>query len=723
MTVTPVRLGHQLPVPDTHGVTPVPLDVSSPGAAGPVTLLEGSTFAVSDRAGSMAANRAHGVFFRDNRVISTWHLTVDDDPVEPLGVVPQGAYAATFVARATPRGGAHDATVLVHRRRLVADGLREDITVANHGLEPAAVRLVLQVDADFADLFDVKDGKFGASHEVVRRASGRELTITITRGERQRGVRVTAQDGVATTAGFTFALVVPPQGEWGTTVEVLPSVEGEEVDAVFPLDIPLDETAPARRVANWRSATPQVDSGSRSLTQALRQSSVDLNALHITDPFLGRYVVAAGAPWFMTLFGRDSLLSAWMALPFDPSLALGTLEALAAAQGTAVDAPSEEEPGKILHEVRRGLDPERALGGRSVYYGSVDATPLFVILLDEAARWGCDPGRVRALLPAADRALQWITEHGDADGDGFVEYRRRTDRGLVNQGWKDSEDGVNFAVGRLAEPPIALVEVQAYVYGAYLARAHLAEINGDDVTQRRCTERAATLRARFDEAFWLPERGHYALALDADKRPVDSLTSNIGHALWTGIALPDRANAVADHLLGPELFSGWGVRTLATSMTRYNPVSYHNGSVWPHDNALVVAGLMRYGKADHARRIAAGLVDAAVAFGGRLPELFCGFDRADVPVPVAYPTSCSPQAWAAATPISLLRSLLRLHPCVPHRTVNVAPALPEGWGQVRIRGLRVGDATMDVDTAADRAVSTLPGGLDVTASTDEGGRP
>lgn len=721
MTSSANRLGHQLPVPDNPGVTPLSLDLSSAGSAGPVTLLEGSTFAVSDRVGNMAQNRAQGVFFRDNRVVSTWRLTVDDEPVEPLGVLPQGAYAATFVARAAPRGGAHDATVLVHRRRLVADGLREDITVANHGLEPAAVRIVLTVDADFADLFDVKDGRYGATHEVVRHAAGRELTLTVTRGERRRGVRVTAQDGIATTSGFTFTLVVPPQGEWGTTVEVLPSVEGEEMDAVFPLDTPLHETAPARRVASWRSATPHVESASRSLTQALRQSSVDLNALHITDPFRGRYVVAAGAPWFMTLFGRDSLLSAWMALPFDPTLALGTLESLAAAQGTTIDARSEEEPGKILHEVRRGLDPGRALGGGSVYYGSVDATPLFVMLLDEAARWGCDPERVKQLLPAADRALEWIADYGDGDGDGFIEYRRKTDRGLVNQGWKDSHDGVNSAVGRLAEPPIALVEVQAYVYGAYLARAHLAEIHGDDVTRKRCNERAADLRARFDEAFWLPERGHYALALDGEKRPVDSLTSNMGHALWTGIALPDRADAVADCLLDPELFSGWGIRTLATSMTRYNPVSYHNGSVWPHDNALVVAGLMRYGKVEHAQHVASGLIDAAAAFGGRLPELFCGFERADTPVPVAYPTSCSPQAWAAATPISLVRSLLRLHPDVPGRTVNVAPALPGAWGRLWIDGVRVGVASLDIDTAAPGAVAAPPDGLDVTGTEEIGG--
>jgi glycogen debranching enzyme len=697
-------------------VTPT-FDAASGSLAAPggsVTLLEGSSFAVSDHVGDMSPQRQQGVFYRDTRILSTWRLTADDEPLHPLAVLPEGTYAASFVTRAAPRPGASEATLLVTRRRLVADGLREDVTVANHGLEPAAVRLMLHVDADFADLFDVKDARYRPPHEVGRTLSGREIHLWVTHAEVERGVRVRAQDGVTVPTGFVFSVVVPPQGEWGTTVEVLPTVQGEAVDAAFPLDTPLHETAPARRIASWRSATPVVETGSGALTQALRQSSADLNALHITDPFRGRYVVAAGAPWFMTLFGRDSLLSAWLALPFDPNLALGTLEALAAAQGREVDPRSEEEPGKILHEVRRGVDPTRALGGGSVYYGSVDATPLFVILLAEAARWGCDPDRVRALLPAADAALEWVEHFGDADGDGFVEYRRKTDRGLLNQGWKDSGDSIGFAVGRLAEAPIALIEVQAYVYGAYRARADLAAFHGDEVGRQRWDSRAEELRARVDDAYWLADRGWYALALDADKRPVDALTSNIGHALWTGVALPHRADDLAGHLLSPELFTGWGVRTLATSMTRYNPVSYHNGSVWPHDNALIVAGLVRYGRIEAAQRIATALIEASAAFGGRLPELFCGFDRTTTPLPVPYPASCSPQAWAAATPISLVRSLLRLDPCVPAGVVDVAPVLPDSWAPLRLRGLRVGATAMDVDTSAPGAVGTAPVGLTVT---------
>jgi glycogen debranching enzyme len=486
----------------------------------------------------------------------------------------------------------------------------------------------------------------------------------------------------------------------------------------FPVDRPVDEAVPSRRLATWRAASARVVCSEPVVERVLRRSQVDLGSLRIVDPARpGVEVVAAGAPWFMAAFGRDSLLSSWMALPFDPSLALGTLQTLAALQGRRVDVMSEEEPGRILHEVRRGVDESRALGGSRVYYGSVDATPLFVMLLDEVARWGAPWEKVAELLPAADAALAWVEEFGDRDGDGFVEYQRTTDRGLVNQGWKDSGDSISFADGRGAIAPIALCEVQGYVYGAYLARAHLAELDQDPLTASRCRERAGELRRRFDEAFWLSEQGYYAIALDRDKAPVDALASNMGHCLWTGIVRGERAGQVVERLLGPELFSGWGIRTLATSMARFNPVSYHNGSVWPHDNALVVAGLMRYGFTEAAQRVATGIMSTAATFGGRLPELFCGFDRRDVPVPVAYPSSCSPQAWAAATPLSLLRTLLRLDTCLPHRQVVADPVLPASWGHLHVTGLPLGPTRITLDTT-DPAVATTPLPEDVRYSDD-----
>jgi glycogen debranching enzyme len=447
----------------------------------------------------------------------------------------------------------------------------------------------------------------------------------------------------------------------------------------------------------------------------LGQSQKDLGALRIfdrDDPSLA--AVAAGAPWFMALFGRDSLLTAYMALPVDRTLAVGTLRTLARHQGRRADPLTEEEPGRILHEVRLGVLSGLSLGGGSVYYGSADATPLFVVLLGELTRWGAEAHQIRELLPHADRALEWIDRYGDRDADGFVEYQRATDRGLRNQGWKDSWDGITFADGRLAEPPIALCEVQGYVYDAFRRRAQLAQDLNEDATAERWLERADTLKTAFNERFWLPDRGWYAIALDRDKRPVDACASNMGHCLWSGIVDDDKAQSVAKHLLSPAMFTGWGVRTLSSAMGAYDPVSYHNGSVWPHDNAFIVAGLMRYGFVEEAQQVAAALLDAAEAFGGRLPELFCGFDRDQYDEPVPYPTSCSPQAWAAATPVHLIRTLLQFEPWLCRGKLWVDPVLPPEFVPLRVEGVALGDRRINLEVTAEGAeLEGLPTNLEV----------
>jgi glycogen debranching enzyme len=339
--------------------------------------------------------------------------------------------------------------------------------------------------------------------------------------------------------------------------------------------------------------------------------------------------------------------------------------------------------------------------GGNIYYGSADATPLFVMLLAECHRWGADSEVIRQLLPAADAALRWITDYGDRDGDGFVEYRRATDRGLINQGWKDSFDGINYATGHIAEAPIALCEVQGYVHAAMLARAELAEAFDDSRLAGLLRERAAELRVKFAEQFWLPDRGWYAVALDGGKRQVDALTSNVAHCLWSGIATDEHAAELVARMAAPEMDSGFGLRTLASNMGAYNPMSYHCGSIWPHDTAIAVAGLLRYrhvpGAVKLATRLATGLLDAAAAFEGRLPELFCGFPRSRFATPVPYPTSCSPQAWASAAPLLLVRSFLGLDPDTPSRTLTVRPQLPARWGKISLRALRLGATTVDLE--------------------------
>ncbi|MEV4706375.1 glycogen debranching N-terminal domain-containing protein [Actinoplanes sp. NPDC049316] len=686
-----------------------PLNAGEPAPADPaVTLFAGPAFCLSDHSGDIAPGSSHGLFVGDARVLSRWQLRLEGRRPEPLTVQAPDAYAGRFVLR----GPAGDSLLLV-RERLVDAGMRETVTVRNLGRAAVECELKLAVAADFADLFAVKDGREGMAG-VEATTSGGELRLTSC-ADAGRGLRVSASgDPVLAPDALTWRIAVPGHGSWSAEIVAEAMVAGRWIAPGFERGRPVDESAAARRLSAWRSAVTRVGAGSPGLAAVLTRTEIDLGVLQAPDPRTGQPFVAAGAPWYMTLFGRDSLLTAWMALPLDLSLAVGTLQALAATQGRTTDPRTEEQPGRILHELRLGPDSDRALGGNR-YYGTVDASPLFVMLLGEAWRWGAGEAVVRDLLPAADAALDWIDTYGDRDGDGFVEYERAAAHGLVNQGWKDSADAVSFADGRPARTPIALCEVQAYVHAALLARAELADAFGDPGRAAACRDRAARLRAAFAEAFWLPDRGWYALALDGDKRPVDALTSNPAHALWTGIAADAHAEALVARLSQSDMDTGYGLRTMSSAMAAYDPVSYHNGSVWPHDTAIAVAGLLRYahvpGAVELAHRLSAGVIEAAAGFGARLPELYCGFGRDEFAPPVPYPTSCSPQAWAAAAPLLLVRAALGLEPDVPRGTVGLTPRLPASWGTVTLSGLRLGAATLRITAAGDAGeIIGLPAG-------------
>jgi len=677
------------------------------GACSPATLIEGSSFCISEPGGDILPGRPQGLFVRDTRVLSRWELTVDGKEPQPLSVQHAEPYAATFIGRLPPRAGKADSTLLVVRRRYIGDGMREDITIRNTAARSVRCVLELGADADFADLFEVKGRSKPRAAASVHAA---DSSLVITSGRRDRDQELVINgDGEPTVAdgSLTWRLAIPGHGERTVSIEAVPVNDGVPMTLRYPRGKKIERAIPAKRLRKWRRRGPQVRTADQNLAAVLDRSVEDLGALRIFDPAHPRRpVVAAGAPWFMALFGRDSLLTAWMLLPWDAGLAAGTLQTLAAWQGEEVDAASEEEPGRILHEVRFGPASAMALGGRQAYYGTADATPLFVMLLGELQRWGFKEATVAALLPHADRALAWIEEYGDADGDGFVEYCRKTSHGLANQGWKDSWDGINFADGAIAEPPIALAEVQGYVYAAYQARAELAASAGDQAGARLWRKKAKQLKRAFNERFWLPDRGWFAVGLDRDKRPIDSLTSNIGHCLWTGIIDNDKAASVVRHLMSDDMFSGWGIRTLAQSMAAYNPMSYHNGSVWPHDNAICAAGLMRYGYVEHAQRVAESILDAAEHFAYRLPELFCGFSRQEFGTPVPYPTSCSPQAWAAAAPLLLVHTLLRFVPDMPTGQLWCAPVVPERYLPMRVGGLRLAKARA--------AVELWPSGWEIT---------
>ncbi|MCX4093125.1 glycogen debranching N-terminal domain-containing protein [Nocardia sp. alder85J] len=669
------------------------------GWGGPVTLVEGSTFCLSDRIGDVEPGTSHGLFFRDARVVSRWELRLDGQRPDPLSVLSPEAFTARFVLRRPPRAGAADSTLLVLRERLVADGLRETIVLENLGREPTAVALDLYVDADFVDLFAVKEGRSGHGRAEVL-VTDNELLLN-DRADRTRGLSISSSElPVMLPGSLSWRVVVPPGERWQTELLAQPTLANQLVHVQLRPGEHYESTEPGRKIEAWRDTATTVTAGNPLLSTVLQRTESDLGALRIHDDTReGRTFVAAGAPWFMTLFGRDSLLTAWMALPLDMSLALGTMQQLAELQGRQLDPLTEEQPGRIMHEIRRGPASGAVLGGET-YYGTVDATPIFVMLLAEARRWGADAEVVQALLPAADAALEWMSHFGDRDGDGFLEYQRATDRGLVNQGWKDSFDGINDAAGQIAHTPIALCEVQGYAYAALLARAELADEFDDPDSAEQLRDQAAVLRTKFAEAFWIPEKGWYAVALDGNKRRMDALTSNVGHCLWTGIVPDEHANLLVRWLSSEEMNSGFGLRTLSSNMGAYNPMSYHNGSVWPHDTAIVVAGLLRYrhipGAIELATRLADGLLDAAAAFGGRLPELFCGFPRSRFSAPVPYPTSCSPQAWASAAPLLLVRSFLGLNPDAPNHTLTIQPHLPPRWGRIALTDLRLGGAVIDL---------------------------
>jgi glycogen debranching enzyme len=441
----------------------------------------------------------------------------------------------------------------------------------------------------------------------------------------------------------------------------------------------------------WAQACAKVESSEESFDWAIDQAVADLKAL--TIHWDGRRVISAGVPWYASPFGRDALITGFQSLLMNPEIARDALLFLAAHQGLRVDEFREEEPGKILHEIRRGELARTGEVPHTPYYGSADSTPLFIVLYTEYLQWTDDRATGEQLLPAAEAALRWIEESGDKDGDGFVEYQRKSERGLVNQGWKDSFDGVPHLDGTPARAPIALVEVQGYCIDARRRMARLYRRLGRREDAARCTSAALKLARRLDEAFWMEEASCYALALDGDKRQVRSVTSNPGHLLFSH-AIPDaRARRVARTLMSEASFSGWGIRTLAKGQRAYNPLSYHNGTIWPHDNSLVAMGFSNYGMQKLAGQVLAGQYDAARQFRHhRLPELFCGLGRGEGDLVVGYPVSCSPQAWASGAFFLLLRACLGLYPDAPGKTLRIVnPHLPPFLNELTLSGLRVGN--------------------------------
>jgi glycogen debranching enzyme len=655
----------------------------------PLTVLDGSTFCVCDERGDVdGLATASGFFAADTRFLSRSVLTLGGARLDPLSHDHSSPHLASFVLRNPLAGGLQPNELVIERERFVGDCMEERIVVHNHSHRRVEVELGLELAADFADIFVVKDLEPGfgrpaevrlpPTHPPERTGNG---TLVFSDGSFSGRTVVHLSEGFDEVDGVArFTLSLEPGARWRLVVGVQ-----AELDGVAPLSASSfareldDERRRAEQsMAEWQSSAPVLSAGWDDLVHTWNRSLADLASLRMRVPEVEHgQLLAAGTPWFMTVFGRDTLISSLQTLLLGPELAAGTLRVLAATQATADDPERDAEPGKIIHELRRG---KAALAWTDRYYGTVDATPLFLVLLSELWRWTDDPTLPLELEGAARRALAWIDGPADRDGDGLVEYERRSSHGIRNQTWKDSEDSMAFRDGTLAVPPIAPVEVQGYVYDAKLRIAELArEVWGDDALAERLEREAATLRRRFDAAFWLEERGFYALGLDRDKRPVDSLTSNLGHLLWSGIVPEQRREAIADLLLGDALWSGWGVRTMAAAEGAYNPLVYHDGTVWPHDNSLVAWGLAQSGRPEDAASILHAMVEAAAHFDYRLPEVFAGFARDSTAFPVVYPTASSPQAWAAGTPVLLLQAVLRLVPDRARRVLRSEASSAPSW--------------------------------------------
>jgi glycogen debranching enzyme len=634
-----------------------------------LSVLDGSTFVVSDRLGDVQAGhgREQGFFSEDTRFISRWVLRVGAGPLLLLSLDQGAHFDARFFL--TPSVGPEDpAPCSIVRRRLIDHVWTEEIVLTNHLHQPSRTSVAVEIDTDFADLFEVKNGAV-AAREVTCELDDHSLKLGYELGGFHRSVAIASSEPAITSRlGFAYELDLAPGAQWSTTLTVTPLARQPGV--TFTRRAPrgaledLSATKSAEPEA-WLASAPVLESERPPVARTYRASLSDLAALRIhPDLAEDATLPAAGLPWFMAMFGRDTIITSLQTLPYLPGLAATTLRVLAARQATLRDDFHDREPGKILHELRFG---ELTANGKLPYspsFGTADATPLFLVLLDEYHRWTGDDALIRALEPNARAALAWITDSGDLDGDGYVEYHRRnSDTGLVNQCWKDSWDSIQYADGTLAQSPTATCEIQGYVYDAQRRCARLArEVWDDAALADRLEDRARTLRANFQRDFWIPERGHHAVALDRDKRPVDGLTSNIVHLLWSGLLDDAQAAATCEHLIDEQLSSGWGIRTLSAGSAGYNPLGYHTGTVWPHDNSLIAAGLARCGFHEAAATIATAMLGAAPHFEYRLPEVFAGFPRRLTTVPVAFPTASRPQAWSAGAPLLLLTTLLRLEP-------------------------------------------------------------
>jgi glycogen debranching enzyme len=697
--------GDPMPGTSIDRSIPSPKRKDLPPELGPgaIAVLDGRTFMYSDAVGDVTKGSIGGLVHDDTRFLNRWVLTVNGERLLALRSGTVDHYSAAFFLTNPTLPGLGANTVGIRRLRFVGDGLHERIELQSFAEVPLRLEVGLAVGNDFADLFEIKDVVRDRSADIVRdhAPDGTRLAFTYRNGEftAQTVIKLSLPASRADGDDLVWELDLPAHGRW-------------QVELTAPLKLGPNEITPIHRgfgetfgqagddpISRWLAQAPSVDADSHLLKEVIGKSIRDLIALRITTKRGDEEITlpAAGLPWFLTLFGRDTLITAYQTVSFGPLLAKGALLALAAFQGAKVDDFRDEEPGKILHELRFGELTQLGLKPHSPYYGSADSTPLWLILLSEYWNWTGDRDLVLALKDNIIAALDWIDHYGDRDGDGYIEYHTRSAQGLGNQCWRDSWDGVQFADGTIPTLPIATCELQGYVYDAKIRIAEVAEGPlGDADLAARLRSEAEALRDRFDRDFWIDTRGgYYVIGLDADKRQIDSLTSNVGQLLWSGIVPHERAAVIARQLMSDALFSGWGVRTLSTDDEGFNPIGYHRGTVWPHDNSLIALGLARYGFREEANRIALAILGAAAFSEYRLPEALSGYERSAARFPVPYPTACSPQAWATGAPLLLLRAMIGLE--ARNGKVTIDPHLPDSMGRVLVSRANILGGRWDIE--------------------------
>ncbi|HVZ17700.1 MAG TPA: glycogen debranching N-terminal domain-containing protein [Terriglobales bacterium] len=701
---TPDKL---IPVPSPYGEHRE-FQVLGPRKMDNLTLIDGKTFLSTRTAGDIAPAGSPdvGFFHNDTRFLSFMEMRVGGARTVLLSCNTEKTFLSqieltTSNIHLRESFDLPENTIHIRREQMLSfDALFERLSFANFNLNPVQFRVDIEYDADFVDVFQVRGmgrNSHGQYYQPIVNDGSLEFVYQ-GRDDIIRQTRIEFDPPPARIEGqiASWELTLPSLQQVEINIRVTALTQGER-PALREGDFNAQLHRRRKKFADWESNATRFRSSDDALNTAFRNATSDFHALQIPEG--PNHVIAAGIPWFATMFGRDSIIAAYQSLVLNPQLAVETLRILARRQGDKYDDWHDEEPGKILHEYREGEMTRSGEMPFGSYYGTIDATPLFLILLSETWNWTADQELVQELLPAAYKALDWIDKYGDLDGDGFVEYLRRSKRGLANQGWKDSWDANIHRDGTVARPPIALVEVQGYVYDAKYRMASLLRAFGDSVRADQLKKEASDLAKRFEKAFWMPQHSFYAMALDADKKPLEVISSNPGHLLFTRIIARERARAVVNRLMRNDMFSGWGWRTMSCEEKVFNPLSYHRGSVWPHDNSLIAHGMALNEFREPVKRLFTTLWQAALTFRDyRLPELFCGIQRREHDVPVHYPVSCSPQAWASGALFLILSSLLGIRPSAPRKVLNIVnPQLPEWLDHVHIRNLRIGNCRVGLD--------------------------